>query len=61
MGDELQEKANAANVPHYSIGFWEFEGWWPAECVCGWDGGVYPSAEDACDALMDHARGVYRG
>lgn len=42
---------------HYSD---EFEpngdGWWNARCVCGWSqGGVFPTAEDACDALMDHA------
>lgn len=29
--------------------------WWVARCVCGWSQGVYPTAEDACDALMDHA------
>lgn len=41
---------------HYSV---EFErdgkGWWPGRCLCGWDGGMYPDAEDAADALMDHA------
>ena len=41
---------------HYSV---EFErdggGWWPGRCQCGWDGGMYPDAEDAADALMDHA------
>jgi hypothetical protein len=31
------------------------EGWWPALCFCGWDGGLFPSAEDAADALMQHA------
>lgn len=42
---------------HYSIEFEpNEEGWYEAKCKCGWDaGGVFPDAEDACDALMDHA------
>ena len=31
------------------------EGWWPAVCECGWQGGMYPSPEDAADGLMQHA------
>lgn len=41
---------------HYSERFEENgEGWWVPRCKCGWKGGSYPDAEDACDALMDHA------
>lgn len=44
---------------HYSIALeQDAEGWWPGDCKCGWRGGMYPSAEDACDALMDHAYAV---
>lgn len=31
------------------------EGWYPAVCQCGQNLGVFPGAEDAADALMDHA------
>ncbi len=31
------------------------EGWWEAICQCNWYGGLFPTAEDAADALMDHA------
>lgn len=31
------------------------EGWWPAKCACGAALGDFPAAEDAADALMDHA------
>jgi hypothetical protein len=41
---------------HYSVGFErDDEGWWLGRCHCGWEGGMYPDAEDAADALMDHA------
>lgn len=41
---------------HYSVDFERNdEGWWPGRCVCGADLGMFPDAEDACDALMDHA------
>lgn len=40
---------------HYSVELHENEeGWFPGRCSCGWDGGVFPTAEDACDALMEH-------
>ena len=43
---------------HYSVALEETaEGWFPGRCNCGWDGGDFPTAEDACDALMDHAYG----
>lgn len=31
------------------------EGWYPAVCQCGQSLGIFPAAEDAADALMDHA------
>lgn len=31
------------------------EGWFEARCDCGWNGGMFPDAEDLCDALMQHA------
>lgn len=41
---------------HYSVDLTENdEGWYIGVCNCGWGGALYPSAEDACDALMDHA------
>lgn len=42
---------------HYSVDLYpDDEGWFHARCNCGWEApGVYPTAEDACDALMDHA------
>jgi len=41
---------------HCCIDFAERDdGWWLAVCNCGWQNGAYPTAEDACDALMDHA------
>ena len=45
---------------HYSMDLVpDDDGWFMAECSCGWKagmtGGKYPTAEDACDALMDHA------
>jgi hypothetical protein len=41
---------------HYSVDLFENdEGWFRGVCVCGWDGGMFPTAEDACDALMGHA------
>lgn len=41
---------------HYSVDLNENdEGWFIGVCNCGWGGAPYPSAEDACDALMDHA------
>jgi hypothetical protein len=49
------------SVDHYSTEFErDDEGWWPGRCVCGWDGGMYPDAEDAADALMDHAADAAR-
>ena len=41
---------------HYCIALEpDNEQWWPARCNCGWDGGMFPSAEEACDSLMEHA------
>ena len=41
---------------HYSIAFFENdEGEWEAYCKCSIGLGFFPSAEDACDALMEHA------
>lgn len=46
---------------HFSTDFFEDDGgWWPARCHCGWDGGMFPAAEDAADALMDHAQDIAR-
>lgn len=45
-------------IEHYSVALVvpDDEGWFHARCNCGWDfGAVLPSAEDACDSLMDHA------
>lgn len=37
---------------HFSTEFFEDDdGWWPGRCHCGWDGGMFPTAEDAADAL----------
>lgn len=44
------------SADHYSIDFErDDEGWWIGRCKCGWEGGWFPDAEDAADALMDHA------
>lgn len=41
---------------HYTESFEpDAEGWWRARCVCGRELGVFPTDEDACDALMEHA------
>jgi hypothetical protein len=42
---------------HYSVGFDTLsdDGFVNARCSCCWDGGRFPTAEDACDALMDHS------
>lgn len=44
-------------MDHSTVDFEPDEaGWWRATCECGWYGpGPYPSAEDAADALMEHA------
>lgn len=43
-------------VPHFTVAFEESErGWWIPRCSCGAKGEAYPTAEDACDALMEHA------
>lgn len=31
------------------------DGWFTAECECGWTMGPFPDAETMVDALMDHA------
>lgn len=31
------------------------DGWFRAECSCGWEQGPFPDAETMVDALMDHA------
>jgi hypothetical protein len=42
--------------PHYSVEFEEnAEGWWQPSCSCGKALGIFPTAEDACDALMQHS------
>jgi hypothetical protein len=40
---------------HYSVDFYEEASWWEAKCNCGANLGVFPDAETACDALMQHA------
>lgn len=41
---------------HYSVGLEaNDEQWFPGRCSCGVDLGMFPTAEDAADALMDHA------
>lgn len=51
---------NVDALAHASTDFYENdEGWWEPRCCCGWYfGAVVPSAEDACDALMDHVYDV---
>jgi len=42
---------------HYSVNFEpNDEGWYVPECQCGWTWAPVPDAEDAADALMQHAR-----
>lgn len=37
----------------------DWGGWHGVVCACGWESGeVYPSREDAVDALTDHIREV---
>lgn len=36
------------------------DGWYPLVCGCDQNLGVFPSAEDAADALADHAYAVGR-
>lgn len=31
------------------------DGWWKPACCCGKELGIFPTAEDAADALMQHA------
>lgn len=41
---------------HYSIDLVSDDaGWWHGKCQCGMDLGAFPEAEDAADALMQHA------
>lgn len=41
---------------HYSENFEaDINGWWEPTCACGKRLGVFPDAETACDALMQHA------
>ena len=41
---------------HYSESFEQNgEGWYEPVCSCGAKPGVFPDAETACDALMQHA------
>lgn len=43
-------------VSHYSVDFFSDDaGWWSGQCQCGADLGAFPTAEDAADALMEHA------
>ena len=43
-------------MPHESLEFeTNGEGWWEPVCTCGARPGVFPDAETACDALMQHA------
>lgn len=60
---EQNIEALAEPIVHVSADFYENdEGWWEPRCCCGWYfGGVVPSAEDACDALMDHAYAAGQG
>jgi len=42
---------------HYSVDFApDDEGWYEGRCNCGATLGLFPTAEDTCDALMQHAR-----
>lgn len=38
-------------------------GWWEAECHCGWASGETPSADIAADSFGDHcfAEGLMKG
>jgi len=46
-----------SRAEHYSVNFERNEdGWYVPECVCGWKWAAVPDAEDAADALMQHAR-----
>lgn len=42
-------------LKHHSIDFYEHADWWEATCNCGANLGVFPDAETAADALMQHA------
>lgn len=45
-----------AEQAHYTVDLEpDAEGWFLARCDCGWLAGPFPAAEDAADALMDHA------
>jgi len=33
----------------------DHDGWYRAQCVCGWKGGPFPDVEIMVDELMDHA------
>lgn len=47
--------ARTPQPEHYSVALEaDAEGWFPGRCSCGWDGGMFPTAEDACDSLMEH-------
>jgi len=44
------------SVAHYSVEFEQnAEGWFEPKCSCGQQLGVFPDAETAADALMQHA------
>ena len=48
--------ARAPQPEHYSVALEPDEDqWYPGRCSCGYHAGMFPTAEDACDALMDHA------
>lgn len=47
---------NVTDCIHYSLDLEpDDQGWFTAKCNCGWEAVGYPTAEDTCDALMQHA------
>lgn len=60
MSDRPNDQSAIALGDHASSEFYaDADGWWRPRCICGWDfGAPVPSAEDACDALMDHVQDV---
>lgn len=48
--------SEATRATHYSVELEpDGEGWYHVACNCGTELGVFPTAEDGCDALMEHA------
>jgi hypothetical protein len=52
----MEGRVSVSEPGHYSVALEpNDEQWWPGKCNCGYDAGMFPTAEDACDALMEHA------